>query len=352
MADDRDWAVRQQAVASMGSFPSGLRERSIASVLAGHSLDPILADTALSGLRGGEATVLAMLLEQDVERTERREAAIAVVAATLAKSGQESAVIELFQRIADPARPEWKRSALLRGAEVALAGAPMPGTPAPARASNSTGAPCPTCPGGRAGPGGAYAFPRPADWPAPGGRSNTPALRLTREPKPLTELAAGDGELSARAAALLNRVTWPGKSGDADAPRTLTAAEQQQFERGREIYRNVCAGCHQPDGRGLDRIAPGLVGSRFALATAEIPIRILMNGKEGTTGLMPPVGGALNDEQIASVLTYVRGEWGQGANPVEAATVTTVRSASEGRRRPWTDAELNALPAGRGGGRR
>jgi len=352
MVNDRDWAVAQQAAASMGSFPPGLRERSIASVLAGHSLDPILVDTALSGVRDGEATVLAMLLNPDVERTERREAAITVVAATLAKSGQESAVIELFQRIADPARPDWKRSALLRGAEVAFAGAPMPGTPAPARASNSTDAPCPTCPGGRAGPGGAYAFARPADWPAPGGRSNTPALRLTREPKPLTDLAAGTGELSARAASLLTRVTWPGKSGDGDAPRTLTAAEQQQFERGREIYRNVCAGCHQPDGRGLDRIAPGLVGSRFALAPAEIPIRILMNGKEGTTGLMPPVGGALNDQQIASVLTYVRREWGQSADPVEATTVMTVRSASEGRTRPWTDDELNALPAGRGGGRR
>ena len=352
MVNHSDWAVRQQAVASLGSLPPGLRERSLAAVLAGYSLDPIVADTALSGLRGGEAAVLAMLLQPDVERTERREAAITVVAATIAQSGQESALLELFQRIADPARPDWKRSALLRGAEVALAGAPMPGTPSPPRASNSTNPPCPTCPGGRAGPGGAYAFPRPADWPGPGGRSNAPALRLTREPKPLTDLAAGNGELNARTAALLNRVTWPGKPGDANAPRTLTAAEQQQFDRGREIYRNVCAGCHQPDGRGLDRIAPSLVGSRFALAPAEIPIRILMNGKEGTTGLMPPVGGALNDEQIASVLTYVRREWGQDQDPVEATTVTTVRSASEGRTRPWTDAELNALPAGRGGGRR
>jgi mono/diheme cytochrome c family protein/glucose/arabinose dehydrogenase len=352
MVNHSDWAVRQQAVASLGSLPPGLRERSLAAVLAGYSLDPIVADTALSGLRGGEAAVLTMLLQPDVERTERREAAITVVAATIAKSGQESALLELFQGIADPARPDWKRSALLLGAEVAFAGAPMPGTPSPARASNSTNPPCPTCPGGRAGPGGAYAFPRPADWPGPGGRSNAPALRLTREPKPLTDLAAGNGELSARTAALLNRVTWPGKSGDADAPRTLTVAEQRQFDRGREIYRNVCAGCHQPDGRGLDRIAPSLVGSRFALAPAEIPIRILMNGKEGPTGLMPPVGGALNDEQIASVLTYVRSEWGQGPDPVEATTVTTVRSASEGRTRPWTDAELNALPAGRGGGRR
>ena len=150
---------------------------------------------------------------------------------------------------------------------------------------------------------------------------------------------------------MLDRVTWPGKAGNSGAPRPLTAAEQQQFDRGREVYRNICAGCHQPDGRGLDRIAPGLVGSPFALAPAEIPIRILMHGKEGAAGLMPPVGGALDDEQIASVLTYVRREWGQTADPVDAAVVTAVRKASAGRTRPWTEAELNALPGGRGGKR-
>jgi len=351
MVNDSDWAVAQQAVASMGFFPQGLRERSMASVLAGHSLDPILVDTALSGLRGGEAAVLTMLVLPDVERTPQREAAISVVAATVARSGQESAVVELFQSIADPARPDWKRAALLLGAEVALAGAPMPGTTAPVPAANSTTMPCPGCPGGRAGPGGAYAFPRPADWPTSTGRSNAPVLRLTREPKSLTDLAAANGNLSARATTLLARVTWPGKAGDAEAPRTLTAAQQLQFDRGREVYRNVCAGCHQPDGRGLDRLAPSLVGSPFALAPAEIPIRILMNGKEGATGLMPPVGGSLNDDQIASVLTYVRREWGQTADPVDPAAVTAVRGISAGRTRPWTEAELSALPAGRGGGR-
>jgi mono/diheme cytochrome c family protein len=345
LAEDQDWAVRQQAVASMGTLPPGLRERSIAQVLERRALDPILADTALSGLRGAEATVLTMLLRSEVERTAAREAALTVLAATIARSGQESAVVEVFQRTADASSPDWQRAALLRGAEVALAGAPMPGTVTAVRAASAT-APCPTCPGGRAGPGGAYAFARPADWPAAGGRSNAPVLRLTREPKPLTDLAAATGDLGTRATALLARVSWPGKAGDAAAPRPLTAAEQQQFDRGREVYRNICAGCHQPDGRGLDRIAPTLIGSPFALAPAEIPIRILMSGKEGATGLMPPVGGALNDEQIASVLTYVRREWGQLGDPVEADTVKRVREASAGRTRPWRHEELiKLLPA-------
>jgi mono/diheme cytochrome c family protein len=350
LAEDQDWAVRQQAIASMGTLPPGLRERSMAAVLERRALDPIVADAALSGLRGSEETVLDMLLRPEAERTATREAAITVVAATMARSGQESAVIELFQRAADPARPAWQRAALLGGAEVALTGATMPGTVTPVRTASAT-APCPTCPGGRAGPGGAYAFARPADWPAAGARSNTPVLRLTREPKPLTDLASANNDLSERATALLERVSWPGKAGDAAAPRPLTAAEQQQFDRGREVYRNVCAGCHQPNGRGLERIAPTLLGSAFVLAPPEIPIRILMNGKEGATGLMPPVGGALDDEQIASVLTYVRREWGQTGDPIEATAVAAVRRASAGRTRPWTEAELSARSDGRGGRR-
>ena len=93
-------------------------------------------------------------------------------------------------------------------------------------------------------------------------------------------------------------------------------------------------------------MAPSLIGSRFALANAEVPIRILMNGKEGTTGLMPPVGGTLDDAQIASVLTYVRREWGHAGDPVLEATVGKVRAASGARTRPWTDAELNVLLTG------
>jgi len=80
-------------------------------------------------------------------------------------------------------------------------------------------------------------------------------------------------------------------------------------------------------------------------APPEIPVRILLHGKEGSIGLMPPIGGALDDEQVASVLTYVRREWGQGGTPVTAATVRQTRAATTNRTRPWTDAELKALAA-------
>ena len=99
----------------------------------------------------------------------------------------------------------------------------------------------------------------------------------------------------------------------------------------------------------MEKIAPPLVGSAFALGPAEVPVRILLHGKEGAVGLMPPVGQIFTDEQIAAVLTYVRREWGQTGAPVDPAAVNAVRAATKGRSRPWTEAELSALLPKEGG---
>jgi mono/diheme cytochrome c family protein len=157
-----------------------------------------------------------------------------------------------------------------------------------------------------------------------------------------------DDDLGARASRVLTRVDWPGKAGGSAAIAPLTAEEQQRFDAGREVYRNICQACHQPDGRGQEKIAPSLIGSTLALASPDIPARILLNGKEGPIGLMPPVGSVLTDDQIAGVLTYIRREWGQAGSPVDPATVKTVRDANAGRTRPWKHDELLALVAGKG----
>jgi len=171
-----------------------------------------------------------------------------------------------------------------------------------------------------------------------------------REPASFTVLASTPGDLQTRAANVLARIDWPGKPGAASPVAPLTAAEQQGFDTGRDIYRNVCQACHQPDGRGLERVAPPLLDSVLALAPAEVTSRILLNGKEGPVGLMPPIGSTLNDDQIAAVLTYIRREWGQTGDAVDPSTVRTTRAQTANRTRPWTHDELLAmLPAGPGG---
>jgi mono/diheme cytochrome c family protein/glucose/arabinose dehydrogenase len=341
--DDPDWWVREQLAASLGTLPQGTREAALVSVLDRYAGDPVVLDAALSGLRGSEATALEDLLQASGPQTPQRDAALTMLAATVVRGGQDVAMQRVFGWAADEARPAWQRSDLLRGAEVAVLGAAMPGGSGRRNASPVAQAPCPTCPGARGGPGGAYAFPQ-----APRTPPVRRVVRLRSEPEALAGLARQAEGLGPRAAALLARIEWPGKPGASAPVAPLTAEERARFDLGHGVYQNICQSCHQPDGRGQDRLAPSLVGSRLALAPAEVPIRILLNGKEGAIGLMPPVGSTLSDDQIAGVLTYVRREWGQEGSPVTPAQVEAVRAANSNRTKPWTDAELLAIAQGDG----
>jgi mono/diheme cytochrome c family protein/glucose/arabinose dehydrogenase len=363
LASDDDWSVRYQLAASLGELPKVTKETTIATFLQRYATDPVAVDAALSGLKGSEAAVLEKIMS-GTDETPQRATAMTMLAATIVSSGEETSVETLFNAIGEAARPAWQRSALLRGAEVTLLGAVAPGS-IPRREGRGRGTtadePCPTCPGARGGPGGAAAFPRgrgaddavlegrTASGAARGrrGRGGSAALKLTREPAPLSALArANTGDLSTRAAAVLARIEWPGKPGAAADVRPLTPAEQARFEAGRTVYQNLCIPCHQPDGRGLERIAPSLIGSEFALGPPAIPIRIVLGGKEGPVGLMPPLGGSLSDEQIADVLTYIRREWGQTGSPIDPALVAPIRAQTAGRTRPWTNEELARIGGG------
>ena len=119
--------------------------------------DPIVVDAALSGVRGSEPAVLARLMASRAE-TPAIAAGITMTAAAIVRSADETAVQNVMQTIAADAAPAWQRSALLRGAEVTLLAAAMPGGGG-GRGAGAGAAPD-ARPGGRAGPGGAPAFPR------------------------------------------------------------------------------------------------------------------------------------------------------------------------------------------------
>ena len=58
---------------------------------------------------------------------------------------------------------------------------------------------------------------------------------------------------------------------------------------------------------------------------------------------MPPLP-ILDDEQIASTLTYLRREWEHNASPVSPADVAKVRAANAKRTKAWTTEELKPAP--------
>jgi mono/diheme cytochrome c family protein len=185
----------------------------------------------------------------------------------------------------------------------------------------------------------------------------TPATGSSRRPLRLAGPPEGWADLErlpaakTRLARLKDVVVWPGKPGVAAAAEVpaLAPAQQARFDAGRTLFAAVCAACHQADGRGLDGLAPPLLDSEWVVGAPERPIRIVLHGLRGPitvlgrvhTGDMPAFGAALDDGQIAAILTYLRREWGHAATPVEPAQVAAIRAAHAGHSDAWSPEELN-----------
>ena len=113
---------------------------------------------------------------------------------------------------------------------------------------------------------------------------------------------------------------------------------------------NICATCHQLDGKGLPNLYPPLAGSELLNGPAEKPIAIILHGLTGPVkvagaeynNIMMPWGQALSDEQIAAILTYERSSWGNTAGAVTADEVAAVRKATASRTTQWTIKELES----------
>ncbi len=111
----------------------------------------------------------------------------------------------------------------------------------------------------------------------------------------------------------------------------LVAAETAPGEdarRGRELYLKNCFACHQMNGQGIPGVFPPLAKSDYLTNDIDRSIRVLCEGLAGEinvngrryAGVMPPA--ILNDADVATVLTYVLGNWG---NPGTAVTAEQVR---------------------------
>jgi len=123
---------------------------------------------------------------------------------------------------------------------------------------------------------------------------------------------------------------------------------------GEAICASNCIACHQANGQGLSGAFPPLAGSEWVTGSADRPIAVVLHGLQGPitvagkkyNGVMMAGGtaGAMDDQQIADVLSYVRSSWGNTASAVTAADVARVRAAYASRTSAWTAAELQALP--------
>ena len=91
---------------------------------------------------------------------------------------------------------------------------------------------------------------------------------------------------------------------------------------GKALYLNLCASCHQPDGRGMPPTFPALAGNEH-LKDAEYVIKTVLHGKPGTA--MPPFAAQLDDQAAAAVISYIRTAWGNDFGPVSPEEVAKLR---------------------------
>jgi mono/diheme cytochrome c family protein len=94
---------------------------------------------------------------------------------------------------------------------------------------------------------------------------------------------------------------------------------------GEAIYRNVCAGCHMPDGRGaIDGAGAYPALARNAkLEAAGYSVLLVVNGRKA----MPDFGRMLSDDQVAAVVNYIRGNFGNAY--ADRVSVNDVKAARQ-----------------------
>jgi len=128
--------------------------------------------------------------------------------------------------------------------------------------------------------------------------------------------------------------------------------------RGRNVFRTMCAPCHQDTGLGNPAMGvPPLAGSEWVLTDAPgRMIRIVLDsvsgeiqvaGKTYNNPQMPPWREILNDEDMAALISYVRfnKDWGNNASIVKPEKVKELRAATASHAgRQWTAQELLQVP--------
>ncbi len=176
-------------------------------------------------------------------------------------------------------------------------------------------------------------------------------IKLSKEPSTWVKLKS-----STPLAVIFNNVDrmvkWPGKPGF-DEPKKvlLTEEEKKLFEEGKTLYQTTCGSCHQPHGLGQDGLAPALADSEWTTGSSQRLVRIALHGVRGPITVkgklyemdMPGLG-VLEDSQIASLLTYIRQEWGHNESAVSVQQVAKIRADTISREEAWKVEELEKIP--------
>jgi mono/diheme cytochrome c family protein/glucose/arabinose dehydrogenase len=304
LADDASVDVQIAVALNLSALPEGQEAAlSLARKAGGNAL---VRESLMSGLRGRELEFLEALL----------------------KSSDKPAPSEMLGVLAQAVMTE-RRSARVQSLLALIAAQPAN---SPAQLALLGGA------GGKLQPKGA----------------KFKLLYVDAQPEPLVKLTQlADAKAKPLLEAVDARIAWPNKPGVPPPPVIvpLTAAEQKLFEVGKQTYTMLCAACHQPNGQGMDGLAPPLVDSEWVVGKPDILPRVVIHGLTGPIKVngtswsleMPPLGAALSDEQVAGVTTYIRREWEHTGSAVTVDFVKQIREKNKDRTKAWTNEDLKSF---------
>jgi cytochrome c oxidase cbb3-type subunit 2 len=139
----------------------------------------------------------------------------------------------------------------------------------------------------------------------------------------------------------LKQTAFHGDTGEkSGAMREMATSGATSADNGRDaakgeaLFTANCAACHQATGKGLPGAFPPLQGNAVVNdADATMHIRVVLHGLQGAnvggavySSPMPPFADTLGDEDIASIINYERGAWGNHGAPVTAGQVAAQRA--------------------------
>jgi mono/diheme cytochrome c family protein len=102
---------------------------------------------------------------------------------------------------------------------------------------------------------------------------------------------------------------------------------------GKKVYESVCLACHMRNGSGVPGMHPPLTESEFVNGDPDKLITIILKGLSGKVeikgeiynSIMPPQA-QLTDQQIADVLTFIRGSFGNNSGEILPEQVKKIRN--------------------------
>lgn len=129
----------------------------------------------------------------------------------------------------------------------------------------------------------------------------------------------------------------------------------KEFPKGAALFASSCQTCHAEDGNGISSLAPPLNKSEWVTGNKDHLISIVLYGLTGPVKVnghlyeapeisadMPGIAHSdeISDDDVAQVLSFIRGSWQNKAAKINVDEVKEVRRQYKGRDKPFTIAEL------------